>query len=93
MNIVFLLADDYGLSDLGTNNPKSFYETPNLDRLAAQSVRFTDAMEVGIGGFGTKSAVTREVRHLRGEICATTALGSVPPGPLSVRFRLSLRPA
>lgn len=35
MNIVFLLADDYGLSDLGTNNPKSFYETPNLDRLAA----------------------------------------------------------
>ena len=42
MNIVVLLADDYGWTDLGANNPKSFYETPNLDRLAAQGVRFTD---------------------------------------------------
>src|SRR5256886_10422520 len=41
-NIVFLLADDFGYMDIGANNPKTFYETPNLDRLAAQSVRFTD---------------------------------------------------
>ena len=42
MNIVVLLADDFGWSDLGANNPQTFYETPNLDRLAAQGVRFTD---------------------------------------------------
>ena len=41
-NILILLADDYGYMDLGANNPKTFYETPNLDRLAAQGVRFTD---------------------------------------------------
>ncbi|CAN5337640.1 sulfatase [soil metagenome] len=41
MNIVVLLTDDYGWTDLGANNPATFYETPNLDRLAAQGVRFT----------------------------------------------------
>lgn len=41
-NIVFFLADDLGCMDIGANNPKSFYETPNIDRIAAQGVRFTD---------------------------------------------------
>ncbi len=40
-NILILLADDYGAMDLGATNPKTFYETPHLDRLAAQGVRFT----------------------------------------------------
>jgi arylsulfatase A-like enzyme len=42
-NFVFILADDLGWMDVGFNNPDCFYETPNLDRLAAQSVRFTNA--------------------------------------------------
>ena len=42
MNVVVLLADDYGWADLGANNPQTFYETPHLDRFAAQGVRFTD---------------------------------------------------
>src|SRR5947209_8927957 len=41
-NIVFILADDLGYMDIGANNPKTFYETPNLNRLAAQGMRFTD---------------------------------------------------
>src|SRR6266702_4297674 len=41
-NIVFILADDLGYMDVGANNPKTFYETPNLNRLAAQGMRFTD---------------------------------------------------
>jgi len=41
-NIVFILADDLGYMDIGANNPKTFYETPNLNRLASQGVRFTD---------------------------------------------------
>ena len=40
-NVLIFLADDYGYMDLGANNPKTFYETPNLDRLAATGVRFT----------------------------------------------------
>jgi len=41
-NIVFILADDLGWNDL-TAYGSSFYETPHLDRLAAQGVRFTQA--------------------------------------------------
>lgn len=42
-NIVILYADDMGFGDLGANNPASKIPTPNLDRLAAQGMRFTDA--------------------------------------------------
>ena len=37
-NVVFILADDLGYMDIGANNPKTFYETPNIDRLAAQAI-------------------------------------------------------
>ena len=42
-NVVLLYADDMGYGDLGANNPASKIPTPNLDRLAAQGMRFTDA--------------------------------------------------
>jgi arylsulfatase A len=42
-NIVILYADDMGFGDLAANNPDSKIPTPNLDRLAAQGMRFTDA--------------------------------------------------
>jgi len=41
-NIVFILADDMGWTDLGCYGT-DLYETPNLDRLATEGVRFTDA--------------------------------------------------
>ncbi len=40
-NFVFILADDFGGKDL-SGEGSSFYETPNLDRLAASGMRFTD---------------------------------------------------
>lgn len=40
-NIVFILADDLGYMDIGANNPKTFYETPNIDGLAKKGMRFT----------------------------------------------------
>jgi uncharacterized sulfatase len=41
-NILFILADDLGYGDLGCyGQPK--VRTPNLDRLAAEGIRFTDA--------------------------------------------------
>ena len=42
-NIVFIYADDLGYGDLGCYNPESKAPTPNLDRLAAEGMRFTDA--------------------------------------------------
>ncbi|MBD3386446.1 sulfatase-like hydrolase/transferase, partial [candidate division KSB1 bacterium] len=41
-NIVFILVDDLGWKDLGCYG-STFYETPNIDRLAAEGMRFTDA--------------------------------------------------
>ncbi|MEM6645902.1 MAG: sulfatase [Bacteroidota bacterium] len=41
-NIVFILADDLGYTDVGAYNPDTFYETPHLDRLAAEGLLFTD---------------------------------------------------
>lgn len=40
-NVVFLLVDDLGAMDIGAFNPDTFYETPNIDRLAAGGMRFT----------------------------------------------------
>lgn len=41
-NIIFILIDDMGWKDLGSYGSE-FYETPNLDRLAASGMQFTDA--------------------------------------------------
>ena len=42
-NIMFILADDLGYGDVGCYNDESRVPTPNLDRLAAQGMRFTAA--------------------------------------------------
>ncbi len=41
-NFIFILVDDLGWTDLGCYG-SSFYETPHIDRLAARSMRFTNA--------------------------------------------------
>lgn len=42
-NIIIILADDLGYGDLQSFNPNSKIPTPNLDKLARQGMRFTDA--------------------------------------------------
>jgi arylsulfatase A len=42
-NIVFILCDDLGYGDVRCNNPRGKIATPNIDRLAEQGLRFTDA--------------------------------------------------
>jgi len=42
-NIIFILADDLGYGDVRTFNPKGKIATPNIDRLASQGMKFTDA--------------------------------------------------
>src|SRR5688500_3569162 len=41
-NIVFIIADDLGYGDLSCYGQKHFM-TPNIDRLAAEGTRFTQA--------------------------------------------------
>ncbi|MEX2174207.1 MAG: sulfatase [Pirellulaceae bacterium] len=55
-NIVFILADDLGWTDLGCQGSK-YYETPNIDRLAAQGMRFTDGYSCGPNCQPTRAAL------------------------------------
>ncbi|MDO8540870.1 MAG: sulfatase [Opitutaceae bacterium] len=41
-NILLILADDLGWNQVGYHG-STFYETPNIDRLARRGIRFTDA--------------------------------------------------
>ncbi len=45
-NIIFILADDLGWQDTGFTGAK-FFETPHIDRLAAEGMIFTDAYSGG----------------------------------------------
>jgi arylsulfatase A len=62
-NIVFILADDLGYGDPTCYNKDSRIPTPQIDRLAGQGVRFTDAH--------TPSAVCTPTRYglLTGRYC------------------------
>jgi len=42
LNIIIFLVDDLGWRDVGCYGSR-FYETPNIDRLARESIRFTSA--------------------------------------------------
>ncbi|MFC2115930.1 arylsulfatase [Bacteroidota bacterium] len=46
-NIVVILVDDMGYGDPGCFNPQSKILTPNIDQLAAEGMRFTDAHAPG----------------------------------------------
>jgi len=78
-NIVVILADDMGYGDVKCYNPESKIPTPNMDRLAEQGVRFTDAH--------SPSAVCTPTRYglLTGRYCWRTWLkrgvigGYTPP--------------
>ncbi|MEM7233411.1 MAG: sulfatase [Planctomycetota bacterium] len=41
-NFVFFLVDDLGYMDIGAYNSGTFYETPNVDRLAREGMQFTN---------------------------------------------------
>lgn len=67
-NVVIILADDLGYGDVGCYNDQSRIPTPNIDRLATQGMRFTDAH--------TPSSVCTPTRYglLTGRYCWRTKL-------------------
>lgn len=42
-NFVVIVVDDLGFMDIEPNNPETFYETPNLNQLAADGVTFSNS--------------------------------------------------
>ena len=55
-NVIFILIDDMGWTDLACFGSK-LYETPNIDRLAAGGMRFTDAYSACTVCSPTRAAV------------------------------------
>jgi arylsulfatase A-like enzyme len=67
-NIVYILADDLGYGDPRCYNAESKIPTPNIDRLAGEGIRFTDAH--------SGSSVCTPTRYgiLTGRYCWRTSL-------------------
>lgn len=72
-NIVLILMDDMGVRDLSCYG-STFYETPNIDALAAEGMRFTDAYascpvcsptraSVLTGRYPARVGVTNYIQH------------------------------
>lgn len=66
-NVVFIFTDDLGYGDLSGYNAESKITTPNIDRLASEGMKFTDAH--------TSSAVCTPSRYslLTGRYCWRTS--------------------
>lgn len=81
MNVVVLLADDLGWMDIGANNPRTFYETPNIDRLARQGMRFTNGYAANPVCSPTRYSV------MTGKYPTRVGLTNWLPGVRTERFR------
>src|SRR5687767_1650504 len=55
-NVIFIIADDLGWTDVACYGSK-YYETPNIDRLAAQGMRFTSGYTCGPNCQPTRAAL------------------------------------
>ena len=55
-NLIFILADDLGYTDVACYDSK-YYETPNIDRMAAEGARFTDGYTCGPNCQPTRAAL------------------------------------
>jgi len=96
-NIIIILADDLGWADLSSYG-SSFYETPNLDQLAKNGIRFTNAYATSpvcsptraslmTGKYPTKTGVTDWIPG-RSEDGKTRAYEKIKTPPTSFQLVL-----
>jgi arylsulfatase A-like enzyme len=85
-NIVFILADDLGINDLGCYGRKD-QPTPILDKLAKQGMRFTSAYSAASICSPTRAAI------LTGQAPARLKLTTFLPGRSDAVAQLLLHPA
>lgn len=73
-NILLIYADDMGYGDVGCYNPEAKAPTPNLDRMAREGIRFTDAH--------SPATVCTPSRYslLTGRMCFRTGMNGVFSG-------------
>ncbi|HEX3314609.1 MAG TPA: sulfatase-like hydrolase/transferase, partial [Gemmataceae bacterium] len=84
-NIVFIVADDLGINDLGCYGRKD-QPTPNLDRLAKQGIRFTNAYTAASVCSPTRASI------LTGKAPARLHLTTFLPGRPDTVAQMLLQP-
>lgn len=77
-NIIFILADDVGIGDIKCFYPPSKVTTPNIDRLASQGMRFTQAYAPGATCSPSRYALISGSYPCRGPLRSDTAKASSP---------------
>jgi arylsulfatase A-like enzyme len=71
-NIIYIMADDMGYADLSCYGRKD-YQTPNLDKLAAQGIKFTNAYS------GASLCTPTRTSFMTGRYPARTPVGLIEP--------------
>jgi arylsulfatase A len=77
-NIIFILADDVGTGDIKCFYPPSKVTTPNIDRLASQGMRFTQAYAPGATCSPSRYALISGSYPCRGPLRSDTAKATSP---------------
>jgi arylsulfatase A-like enzyme len=63
-NVVIILVDDLGWTDLGSYG-STFYETPNIDQLAGEGMKFTQFYTAGTNCSPTRASIMTGVSPAR----------------------------
>jgi arylsulfatase A-like enzyme len=91
-NVVFFLVDDLGWMDVGANNPDTFYETPHVDALARDGMRFTNGYAANPVCSPTRFSIMTGKHPSREDVTnffSGTREGRFKPAPLNDRMPLS----
>jgi arylsulfatase A-like enzyme len=90
-NLVFVLFDDLGYGQPHSYHPKSALRTPNLDKLSAQGMRFTDAHTGAAVCTPTRYGVLTgryPSRHGQFGVLTTFSKPIIPPSRMTVSSML-----
>lgn len=82
-NVIVILADDMGYGDVSSYNPSAKIATVNIDRLAEQGIRFTDAHS------GGSSCIPSRYALMTGRFAVRKSL-SLAKGPLIEEGRMTI---
>lgn len=101
MNLVLILADDLGWADTTLYGQTSFYETPNIQRLASRGMIFPQAYASPIcsptrasimtGQNPARSGMTAPSAHLEQEVFTAIAADTGPPHQKCTNVRSATR--
>ncbi len=101
-NIILIDVDDLGWMDLSCYGSR-FYETPNIDRLASQGMRFTDGYascavcsptraSIMTGRYPARVGITDWIHHLDRQAHTAIGTGKNPVEYVATKDRLLLCP-